>query len=78
MGCERPRAEQRWRQSRSTARREVDDVKAVLADADALVDAARWRAANDATFFGFSPLDSELASPSTSNVCGNGVLLKSL
>ena len=63
-------------------------LEALLADADALVEqaaastaAARWRAANDAAFFGFGSLSQVLnseASSATRTVCGNGVLLKSL
>ena len=63
-------------------------MEALLADADALAEqtmestaAARWRAAGDAAFFGFGSLSQVLNSETsfaTRNVCGNGVLLKSL
>eukprot|EP01052_Picozoa_sp_SAG31_P068629 SAG31_NODE_27433_length_426_cov_0.752294_1_plen_58_part_00 len=55
----------------------------MLDDADALLDqaaAARWRAANDAAFFGFGSLNQVLISENrlvSRNVCGSGVLLKS-
>eukprot|EP01052_Picozoa_sp_SAG31_P021853 SAG31_NODE_1710_length_7473_cov_3.782072_5_plen_121_part_00 len=64
-------------------------LEALLADVDALEEqvaastaTARWRAAPDATFFGFGfgsldVLNSE-ASSRTRNVCGTGELLKSL
>ena len=64
-------------------------LEALLADADALAEqtvestaAARWRAAGDAAFFGFGSSLSQVLNSETSlatrNVCGNGVLLKSL
>ena len=64
-------------------------LEAPLADMGALAEQAamsmaaeRWRAASDAAFFGFGSSLSQVLNSETSlatrNVCGNGVLLKSL